>query len=135
MTKVVFEKKDIRDRIISGLDFIANPVISTLSPRGNNVLIEDDNGQHLMTNDGVTIAKNLSSSDEIEESIINIIKEASLRTNSEAGDGTTTTVLLSSVLIREALRLVDEGQSWIDVRNELNTMGTSLLAEIEKSRV
>ncbi len=135
MNKLTFKRDEIRGKILSGIDFIAKPVISTLSPRGCNVLIEMDDGSHLMTNDGVTIAKNISSKDQIEETIIQIIKDASLRTNVEAGDGTTTTVLLSQVLVKEALKLVDEGHSWIEVRNELNKFGDELIKIIEKTKI
>ena len=135
MDKQIFKREDINDKILSGLDFIAKPVISTLSPRGSNVLIEMEDGTHLLTNDGVTIAKNISSKDQIEETVISIIKEASLRTNAEAGDGTTTTILLSRVLIKESLKLLNEGYSWIDIRNELNSFGEKLLKEIEKYKI
>lgn len=134
MNKLTFKRDEVRGKILSGLDFISIPVISTLSPKGHNVLMELDDGSHLMTNDGVTIAKNISSKDQIEDTIIGIVKEASLRTNSEAGDGTTTTILLSQVLIKEALKLLDEGHSWIDIRNELNKFGEQLIKIVEKNK-
>jgi len=134
MDKLIFKRAEVRDKIISGLDFISNPVISTLSPRGMNVLIETEDGSHILTNDGVTIAKNISSKDQIEQSIIDIVKEASLRTNVEAGDGTTTTILLSQVLIKEALKLIDDGHSWIDIRDQLNTFADKLISVIDKEK-
>lgn len=135
MDKLVLQKDRVNDKILSGIDFIAKPVVSTLSPRGSNVLIELPDGNTAFTNDGATIAKNLSSSDQIEQAIIEIIKEASLRTNAEAGDGTTTTILLSSILAKEALKLIADGYSWIDIRNELNKFGEKLIAEIEKMKI
>lgn len=135
MNKLTFKREEVLGKILSGLDFIAKPVISTLSPKGHNVLIELDNGDHLMTNDGVTIAKNISSKDQIEDTIIGIVKDASLRTNAEAGDGTTTTILLSQVLVKEALKLIDEGHSWIDVRNELNKFGEQIVKDVEKTKI
>lgn len=135
MSKIVYERKDVRDKILSGLEFISKPVISTLSPKGHNIVIETDKGGHIMTNDGVTIAKNISSKDPIENTIVEIVKEASLRTNGEAGDGTTTTVLLSDVLIKEALKLLDEGYSWIEIRNTLNKFGNDIIKIIEKDKI
>lgn len=135
MNKLTFERKEVKDKILSGLDFISNPVISTLSPRGMNVLIETEDGNHILTNDGVTIAKNISSEDQIEQSIIEIVKEAALRTNVEVGDGTTTTILLSQILIKEALKLIEDGHSWIDVRDQLNSFAEELIKTIEKEKI
>lgn len=135
MDKQIFKYKDIKDKISQGLSTIADPVASTLSPRGSNVLFENKYGDFIMTNDGITIAKEISVKDRLVNSIIEIVKGASLKTNSEAGDGTTTTVLLTSVLAKEALKLIDEGESWIDVRNEFNNLGSSLMKRIDAMKI
>lgn len=135
MDKQIFKYKDIKDKIILGLDTIANPVISTLSPKGSNVLFENKYGDFIMTNDGITIAKEISVKDRLVNSVVEIVKGASLKTNSEAGDGTTTTVLLTSVLAKEALKLIEEGESWIDIRNELNGLGVSLMKRIDSMKI
>lgn len=135
MDKIVFKADDVRAKILSGLDFIAKPVVSTLSPKGHNVFIESVDGNNILTNDGVTIAKNLTSKDQVEETIVKIVKDASLRTNAAAGDGTTTTVLLCDVLTREALKLIDAGYSWIQVRDELEKGAKKIIARIEKNKI
>ncbi len=135
MDKQIFKYKDIRDKILLGLETISAPVSSTLSPKGSNVLFENQYGDFIMTNDGITIAKEISVKDRLVNSVVEIVKGASLKTNSEAGDGTTTTVILTNVLSREALKLIEEGHSWIDVRNELNNLGSSLMKRIDSMKI
>ncbi len=132
--KVIYNRKSAHDKILSGIEIITAPVVSTLSPRGNNVIVESDSG-HFLTNDGVVIARSINSDDAIENAVINIIKEASLKTNAEAGDGTTTTVLLSSVLIKESLKLVEDGMSWIDLKGVLDNFTKKLISNIEKTKI
>lgn len=135
MGKIILSSKEIRDRVIKAIDIIADPVVSSLCPKGSNVLFETDKGEHMLTNDGITIARSISVSDPLENSIIEIVKGASLRTNNEAGDGTTTSILLSRVLTKEGLRLIDNGESWIEIRDKFNAMGDSLKKRITQKRI
>ncbi len=135
MNKKIYSSKEIQDKILTGVDTICNPVKETLSPRGGNVLFETDRGDHVLTNDGITIAKNIEVADQIENSVIELIKEASMRTNNEAGDGTTQSILLTQVLVKEGLKLINEGASWIEVRNRFNEMGEGLVKKIEKTKM
>lgn len=135
MDKTIHKYNDIKDKIIRGVDAIADPVRQTLSPRGGNALIEDDKLNHILTNDGVTIARNITIKDPIENSIVSIIKEAALKTNAEAGDGTTTTILLSQVLIKEGLKMVDEGYSWIDIREIFKGVGDNIKKRIIQNKI
>lgn len=135
MDKIIYKATDIQDRTHAGIDFIVNPVASTLGPKGNNVMFETESLSHILTNDGVTIARNISSKDPVQNTIVEIIKGAALRTNSEGGDGTTTTTVLSGVLTKEAMKLVAEGYSWIQVRDTLNELKEKLLKKIEKARI
>jgi len=135
MDKIVYKRNEVRDKILSGLDFLVKPVVSTLSPRGTNVVVETERGDHFLTNDGAVIARSISSKDSVENAVIEIVKEASLRTNAEAGDGTTTTVLLSSVLIKESLRMIEDGASWIDIRRALDNFADKLVTKLEKTKI
>lgn len=135
MDKKIYKAEDIKDKILSGIDFIVEPVASTLSPKGHNVMFETESIDHVLTNDGITIARNISSKDQIQETIIEIIKQAALRTNSEGGDGTTTTTVLSGVVTKAALKLVEEGYSWIHVRDTLNALRDAMLKRIEESKI
>lgn len=116
--KQVHRYEDIRNDILKAVDTICNPIKQTMSPKGRNVIFQADNGDFYSTNDGATIAKNISVKNPIQNAIIEIIKSASLRTNSEVGDGTSTTVSLSEILIKEAFKLVDGGMNPMDVKKE-----------------
>ena len=135
MDKIILSSKEINDKVIKAIDIIADPVVSSLCPKGSNVLFETDQGDHLLTNDGITIARGISSDDPLENAIIEVIKSASLRTNNEAGDGTTTSILLSRILAKEGLRLTGEGQSWIEVRDMFNKMGENIQKRISKKKI
>jgi len=117
--KKIYKFKDIKDKIIHAVDMITEPIASTLSPKGSNVIYEDNNGNQFYTNDGVTIAKNITVRDEVENAIIDIIKTGALKTNLEVGDGTSSTIVGSSVLIKEGLRLIENGHNQMEVRDEL----------------
>lgn len=115
MEKQIQSYTEVENKIIHAIDTITDPIRQTLSPRGGNVIFESDNGEITVTNDGVTIAKAINVSDPIENAIIKIIKEAALKTNTKAGDGTSTTILFSSILTKEGLKLVREGMNQREV--------------------
>jgi len=117
--KQIKNSREIRSRILSGVDLITEPVVQTLSPKGKNVLFEDSHGGIFVTNDGVTIAKQIESEDPVEDAIIRVIKYAALETNRAAGDGTTTTTLLASNLIKAGYKKIDDGMNEMELRKEL----------------
>lgn len=135
MDRLVIKAIDARPKIFSGLELLCKPVASTLGPKGGNVLYVNDRGESVLTNDGVTIAKEISSSDQIEDAIIEIVKQAALRTNNDAGDGTTTTSIWSEILVKEGLKLLDLGYSWIEIRSELKRFVDSVIKHIEKNKI
>ena len=118
--KQIQNSKDIRGKILSGLSLITEPVVQTLSPKGKNVLFEDKNGGIFVTNDGVTIAKQIESEDPIEDAVIRVVKYGALETNREAGDGTTTTTLFANAFIREGYRLLDDGMNEMELKKVFN---------------
>lgn len=130
MSKKVYKYSEIKDKIIHAIDTLAEPVIGTLSPMGANVICEDSNYNQFWTNDGYTIAKNISVSDEVENAIIEIIKHSSFKTNSEAGDGTTTSILYSQNLVKAGLKLIEDGWNPIKLKKEFDKFG-----EILKNRI
>jgi chaperonin GroEL len=132
MSKLIVRSKDIEDKILEAVDIITDPIKQTMSPKGGNVLFENAYGTQSYTNDGVTIAKNISVKDPIVNQTISVIKESSLKTNSEAGDGTSSTILLSSVLIKEGLNLLRNGWNPIDIRNEFVNTAAMLKTEVAK---
>lgn len=131
MDKTINSYKDTRDKILSAVDKIAEPIKSTLSPKGSNVILENEAGNRYVTNDGVTIARAIQVKDPIEDMVIDVIKDSALKTNQEAGDGTSTTILLSSILIKEGLRLIDDGWNRVDVRNMLESGSNKILNSLK----
>lgn len=134
-SKEVYRYDDIKDKIIKAVNLIADPVKQTLSPKGGNVIFQDNNGTPIVTNDGVTIAKNISSDDEVINTIVDIIKHASLRTNTEAGDGTTTTIVLTQALVHEGFKLLDNGMNPIELKKALEKVADKLVERIQQKKV
>ena len=101
---------DGREKLISGITKISKAVKSTLGPRGNTVLIESAEHTHgiTVTKDGVTVAKSISLTDPIENLAVRMMKEASDRTATSAGDGTTTAVIFAGELLKKAGDLLDQ---------------------------
>lgn len=131
-TKQILNYTETRDRIFKAVDTLCDPIRQTLSPRGGNVVYEDSHGQINVTNDGVTIAKNIAVKDAVENAVITIMKHASLRTNAVAGDGTSTTILISSILIKEGLRLIENGFNPMELKHEFELFADKMVEELKK---
>jgi len=101
---------------------------------GKNVLYQDDNGNILSTNDGHTIAKFITLSDEVENAIVDVVKHSALKTNAIAGDGTTTSVLLSKTLIEEGFKLIDSGWNQMELKRALEDVSDLLMKQLEAQR-
>lgn len=131
--KLVHPYADIRHKIVTAVDLLNNPIRQTLSPRGANVIYEDESGSPNITNDGATIARNITVKDRVMNNVIEIIKHASLRTNSSAGDGTSSTIVLASILIKEGLKLVEDGE-WnrIALKKEYDNFATAMVEQLQK---
>lgn len=109
MAKQLYYGEDARRKLQAGVDQLANTVKITLGPKGRNVLLEKKFGSPLITNDGVTIAKEIELEDPVENMGAQLVKEVATKTNDVAGDGTTTATLLAQVIIREGFKNVAAG--------------------------
>ncbi len=109
MAKSINYSEEARRKLQAGVDQLANTVKITLGPKGRNVLIEKKYGSPLITNDGVTIAKEIELEDSFENMGAQIVKEVASKTNDVAGDGTTTATLLAQTIIREGFKNVAAG--------------------------
>ena len=109
MSKVILYGEEARKALQAGVDQLANTVKITLGPRGRNVVLDRKFGSPLITNDGVTIAKEIELDDPFENMGAQLVKEVSTKTNDVAGDGTTTATLLAQALIREGMKNVAAG--------------------------
>ncbi len=116
MAKNIIFGEDARKALQAGVDQLSDTVKVTLGPKGRNVVIEKKFGAPLITNDGVTIAKEVELSDPFENMGAQLVKEVATKTNDIAGDGTTTATLLAQALIREGMKNVAAGANPMDVR-------------------
>ena len=120
MNKVVESGSDARKKLVKGINKVANAVTSTLGPNGRNV-IYTEYGEVRSTKDGVTVAKQISNlEDPIEELGVQMIKQASIKTANNAGDGTTTSTLLAQSIINEGLNYLDKGANAVEIKRGID---------------
>ncbi len=117
--KKIIKGEELQNKIDEAINMICDAVSTTLGPVGNNVIINSSIASSYITNDGVTIAMNIESEDPIINSILEIVKEATLKTNEIVGDGTTTTLVLLKELYFEGKKLIKEGISRIELKKEM----------------
>ena len=106
MAKEIKFSEDSRKSLVSGVDKLANTVKITLGPKGRNVVLDKKFGAPLITNDGVTIAKEIEFEDRFENMGAQLVKEVATKTNDVAGDGTTTATLLTQAIVEKVLRIL-----------------------------
>ena len=109
MAKELYYGEESRRKLLAGVDKLADTVKITLGPKGRNVLIEKSYGSPLITNDGVSIAREIELEDQVENMGAQLVKEVATKTNDVAGDGTTTATLLAQSIIREGFKNVTAG--------------------------
>jgi chaperonin GroEL len=109
MAKELRFAEDARNLLLAGVDQLAEAVRSTLGPKGRNVILEKITGSPVVTNDGVTIAREIHLRDQFENMGAQLVKEAAIKTNDIVGDGTTTATVLAHAIIREGMKAIDEG--------------------------
>jgi chaperonin GroEL len=107
---------EAREKIKKGIDQVADAVKITIGPRGRNVIVDKGFGSPMITNDGVSIAKEIDLEDKFENMGAELAKEVASKTNDAAGDGTTTAVILAQAIIKEGLKLVASGMNPINIR-------------------
>lgn len=115
-----------------GIDAVANAVKITIGPRGRNVVLDKGYGAPMITNDGVSIAKEISLGDKIENMGAEIIKEVAQKTNDAAGDGTTTAVVLTQAMVREGLRKIALGANAMAVRSGIEAAAADVVAALRR---
>lgn len=132
MAKEIFYGEDARRKLQSGVDQLANKVKITLGPKGRNVLINKSFGSPLITNDGVTIAKEIELEDAVENMGAQIVKEVASKTNDVAGDGTTTATLLTQIIIKEGFKNVAAGANPMELKKGIQGAVDVAVEEIGK---
>ena len=132
MAKEIKFSEEARNSLLSGVDQLANAVKVTLGPKGRNVVLDKSFGSPLITNDGVTIAKEIELEDKFENMGAQLVAEVASKTNEVAGDGTTTATVLAQAMIREGLKNVTSGANPVGLRRGIEKAVEVAVKELEK---
>jgi chaperonin GroEL len=123
---------DARDRMLRGVDILANAVKVTLGPKGRNVVLDKSFGAPRITKDGVTVAKEIELEDKFENMGAQMVREVASKTNDRAGDGTTTATVLAQAIVREGAKSVAAGMNPMDLKRGVDLAVTAVVKDIEK---
>src|SRR5512135_1195818 len=123
---------DARDRMLRGVDILANAVRVTLGPKGRNVVLDKSFGAPRITKDGVTVAKEIELADKFENMGAQMVREVASKTNDIAGDGTTTATVLAQAIVREGVRAVAAGMNPMDLKRGIDLAVDSVVEDVKK---
>jgi chaperonin GroEL len=123
---------DARDRMLRGVEILANAVKVTLGPKGRNVVIDKSFGAPRITKDGVTVAKEIELEDKFENMGAQMVREVASKTNDVAGDGTTTATVLAAAIVREGAKAVAAGMNPMDLKRGIDLAVTAVVEDIKK---
>lgn len=122
-----------RKKLASGVDQLANAVVATLGPNGRNVIFTNDEGGISSTKDGVSVARKIILPDPIEDIGAQMVKQASIKTADNAGDGTTTSTLLAQIMVREGLKCIDNGVNVMDLKKGMESAVSDAVSYLRKN--
>src|SRR5438132_14379852 len=123
---------DARDRMLRGVDILANAVKVTLGPKGRNVVLDKSFGAPRITKDGVTVAKEIELPDKFENMGAQMVKEVASKTSDVAGDGTTTATVLARAIFTEGAKLVAAGHDPMSLKRGVDRAVTAVVEELKK---
>jgi chaperonin GroEL len=123
---------DARDRMLHGIELLANAVKVTLGPKGRNVVLEKSFGAPRITKDGVTVAKEIELDDKFENMGAQMVREVAQKTNDQAGDGTTTATVLAHAIVKEGAKAVAAGMNPMDLKRGIDLAVKAVVADIKK---
>src|SRR5256714_4425372 len=123
---------DARERMLRGVDILADAVKVTLGPRGRMVVLDKSFGAPRITKDGVTVAKEIELGDKFENMGAQMVREVASKTADQAGDGTTTATVLAQAIVREGAKAVAAGMNPMDLKRGIDKAVTAVLDELEK---
>lgn len=133
MAKQIRFDEDARRRIKSGIDKVADAVRVTLGPKGRNVVLDRGFGSPMVTNDGVTIVKEIELEDKFENIGVEFVKEVANKTNDAAGDGTTTATILTQSIVESGAKFISKGINVIELKNSLAKLSNRVSNNLKKS--
>src|ERR1700716_2556947 len=123
---------EARERMLRGVDILANAVKVTLGPKGRNVVLDKSFGAPRITKDGVTVAKEIELEDKFENMGAQMVREVAQKTNDMAGDGTTTATVLAHAILREGMKSVAAGMNPMDLKRGIDIAVAAVVKDIEK---
>ena len=135
MSKEIKFSSDARSAMVRGVDILADTVKVTLGPKGRNVVLEKSFGSPLITNDGVTIAKEIELEDHFENMGAKLVSEVASKTNDIAGDGTTTATVLTQAIVREGIKNVTAGANPIGIRRGIETAVATAVKALKNNAI
>ena len=130
MSKIIEFGPDARKQLVSGIDKLADAVVATLGPNGRNVVISNSQGYPQSTKDGVTVAKSISLSDNVEEVGASMVKQAAIKTADVAGDGTTTSTLLAREMVKAGLSHLNNGANAVEIKRGIDKAVKEVVDEL-----
>ena len=123
--------QELQQKILSGVNKLADNVASTLGPKGRNVLLHQKGKSPIITKDGVTVAQFMTLEDPFENAAVQVIKQASEKTNSQAGDGTTTATVLARAIFSEAQKFIAAGESPVELKRGIDAAVDKIILELK----
>src|SRR5438309_866366 len=123
---------DARQRMLRGVDILADAVKVTLGPKGRNVVIDKSFGAPRITKDGVTVAKEIELADKFENMGAQMVREVAVKTSDTAGDGTTTATVLAQAIVREGMKSVAAGMNPMDLKRGVDLAVDAVVQDIKK---
>lgn len=135
MAKDIKFSSDARSAMVRGVDILADTVKVTLGPKGRNVVLEKSFGSPLITNDGVTIAKEIELEDHFENMGAKLVSEVASKTNDIAGDGTTTATVLTQAIVREGIKNVTAGANPIGIRRGIEAAVATAVSALKETAI
>ena len=133
MSKIIEFGPEARKQLVAGIDKLADAVVSTLGPNGRNVVISNDQGYPQSTKDGVTVAKAISLSNNIEEIGVQMVKQAAIKTADNAGDGTTTSTLLTREMVKAGLSYLNNGVNAVEIKRGIDAAVKQVVSSIRST--
>src|SRR6202045_2594150 len=130
--KIVRFSQDAREKILRGVNVLADAVTVTLGPKGRNVILDKSYGAPTVTKDGVTVAKEIELEDKFENMGAQMVREVASKTSDNAGDGTTTATVLPASIMKEGLKLVAAGMNPMDLKRGIDLAAAAVVKDIER---
>ncbi len=132
MAKQIIFSDEARQKLVNGINILANVVKVTLGPKGRNVVLEKGYGAPMITKDGVTVAKDVEVEDKFENAGVELVKEVASKTNDDVGDGTTTATVLAQAIVREGMKNVTAGTNPVALKRGLDKCVEAIVKELQE---